>query len=243
MEQATCFGRNWYMESAPVFGIESEESGICTEIECDLRSLCELTYTRATGKHIEQRNDSAVKAGVGRPKRKKAKSVRAYKRFPYVDQGRPVDKFAAELWRLLGGPPSLPDVWVYPPTRTIQAREVAIKSFVTRFGSGVMVNKRHNYHVYFKDGKHFVRLWMSHSNSGWLDTGVLVAKAIIRLVPSMQLEDVPSGGISKSHKARYYFFPYRVFLRRRPQLDQLGKVFHYLNIEPLPELESNPVSK
>jgi len=235
IDRASCFGRHWYVE--PVMTSEQDEGGICTEIDCDLRFLCELIYSRATGKQIEQQKDEDPVSFMDTQdipdqskKKLKKKRTRTYTRFPYVDQGRPIDKLATQLWKLLGGPPSLPESWSYPTVKTKQDRAAAPQQFRDRFGPGIMVSRRLNYHSFFRNGSHFLRFWMTVPGGGWLDVSKEFVKVAMKTASTLNLENPPPG-----HGHRYAFYPQRIYVFRQSHMNRLAKVFANLGIVPLAE--------
>jgi hypothetical protein len=237
IERAPCFGRNWYIDHALTAGEDLDEGGICDQWDCDLRSLCELVYTRSTGKEIEQqKNDDPVSyqdtqeiPPQGKSKKKIKPKIRKYTRFPYVDQGRPIDKMATLIWELLGGPPSLPDSWMFPSVKTKQDLDLAPHQFRDRFGPGIMVSRRTNYHQFFKEGSHFLRLWMTAPGGGWMDISGSLAKVILKIATDLKLEHPPQKMLRK----RYRFYPYRTFIHRKAHLNRLAEVFEHLGIVPM----------
>jgi len=242
IERAPCFGRNWFIDSVIATENDTDVGGICDQWDCDLRSLCELVYTRALG--VEQKKEESPASyqdtqeippqTIGKNKRKKIKvKVRKYTRFPYVDQGRPIDKLATLIWELLGSPPALPDSWMFPSVKTKEDLELAPKQFRDRFGSGVMVSRRSNYHQFFRDGFHFLRLWMTAPGGGWMDISGDLAKAVLKVVPTLKIEHPPQGMLRK----RYRFYPHRVYIHRKAQVDRFAEVFEHLGIMPMADQE------
>lgn len=223
IEEAECFGRSWYLEYGP-------EQGICQQWDCDLRSLCELTYTRATNPAEEKGPLSISK----KPKKKRRFPDGLYEKRTYVNYGRPVDFIAEALWCLAGGPDSLPTDWNYPPARDKEERKHARRLFIDGFGPGILVSKRTNYHTYFREGAHWMRFWVRHTAGGWLDLTPELAQTILRTT-DLKLENVSHRQVQKPHR----WYPWRTFIGRKKQLNRLEKVFAELGIAPYEKEEKD----
>jgi hypothetical protein len=235
IESAPCFGRNWYIEPTD----DPEDTGICTEIECDLRALCSLVYSRASGKEItppekgpaSPQEDQEIPSLTAKKKRK-ARGSKPFLRRPYVDCGTPADKMASRIWELLGGPPSLPDTWSYPGMLRPEdkGKDLAPSLFVDKFGKGIMVSRRHAYHVYFFHGYHFLRIWVNNPNLIWLDLGKHLTKKIVQYAPGVDLQATTQSK-SKFNENRYRFYPYRVRLTAKV-FEKLADIFKHFKIRP-----------
>lgn len=220
---AECFGRQWYVDPA----VNPREGGICPQEECDLRTLCELIHTRV-GK-IETATTAKEEKEIKKEAKKQLKSRKLHRRYPYIAQGRPIDQLADKLWRLVGGPPHLPNRWAYPPSKTPKEQEVAQKIFIELYGSGILVSKRTNYHTFFRDGLHWMRFWVRHPRGGWLDLVRSLSDQVGEIVPTMERENMIERMVQPAHR----WFPHRVYVSHHQHLAQLGKVFTAMGIIPV----------
>jgi hypothetical protein len=224
IRQQHCFARCWH---------DADDRSFCTEMECDLRSLCESTWEGVRGGTIERDEDdsiivpseyrlmgSRVLKGVlprkSKIHRNKWKGVGKYSRVPYIDQGRPIDKIVYELWQYLGNPPSLPNGWAYLSSGTKEQEEQARNAFVAVMGNGLYVTRRASYHQYINNGYHFLRIWVNGASGGWVDCPLSLAR--IMLTDSKNsIEKTPESG----KKTKFRFYPYRVFISKPSSLDRL----------------------
>ena len=232
MDRAGCFGYGWYTDLSQVTEDDDDPGGPCLETECDLRRLCQLVYQRSSEILEGQREPEPEKTRTlivlrksrkkrGRPRlhtkivpKGKWKGTGKYERISYVSAGRPVDLLAHDMWEAFGCPPSLPNSWTYPPSRTLEQRELAKKNFVKEFGDGVVVTKRMQYHQYLVDGVHLMRYWVNAAGGGWLDLNPPLAR-IILTHNSMDIEQTSKSG------RKYRFYPYRTYVSRQRHFNRL----------------------
>lgn len=220
---AECFGRQWYVDPA----VNPAEGGLCPQEECDLRTLCELIYTRV--QKIETATTAKEEKEINQEAKKTFRSRKVHRRYPYLAMGRPIDQLADKLWRLVGGPPSLPNRWAYPPSKTPKEQEVAQKIFIELYGSGILVSKRTNYHTFFRDGLHWMKFWVRHPRGGWLDLVRSLSDAVGEITPTMERENMIERMVQPSHR----WFSHRVYVSHHQHLTQLGKVFVSMGIAPV----------
>ena len=234
IEQSDCFGRGWYVDPADMVEEEIDIGGPCTILECQLRRWCELVYGRATGtadseppKRTPRQRLLVAKRKVrgGRLKLTERPSKRKYEgkydRHPYVDVGRPVDKFGSSLWQLLGEPPELPKNWSFPLPKTGEQKEDSRQLFVEKFGSGVVLTRRMQYHQYFINGVHLMRFWVNAAGGGWLDFNLVLSRIIFKQKKRLDVERTPESG----RKTKYRFYPYRTYLSRQKHINRLRDAF------------------
>lgn len=212
--ETPCFVRLWH---------DQELDEYCDLIDCDLRKLCQSTWEKVKGGLAADEVPPTAswspsqKRKVGRPRTGRAVTLRSkwkgkgkYKRHQYVDQGRPVDRFAHTISELLGHPPELPDAWRYPVSKTKEQQEKAIQLFIQTFGPGAWVIRRTSYHQYLFEGQHLMRFWVgSGGGGGYLDLSRRVAK-IISKIKGIDLEKSPVSG----YKTKFRFYPFRMFIGR-----------------------------
>lgn len=211
-----CFARCWH---------DDDDGSYCTEMECDLRGLCETTWENVRGGVLRAEDDSIIVPAeyrlIGSKIRKGAfprasvisrskwKNTGKYARFPYVDQGRPIDRIAYDLWSYLGGPPSLPASWTYIASRTVEEEEKAHTHFISTLGSGLFVTRRASYHQYLFNGYHLLRIWVNAAGGGWVDCVRELSRILLSDSRNM-IEKTPDSG----KKTKFRFYPYRVFLSK-----------------------------
>jgi hypothetical protein len=215
-----CFARCWYDE---------DEKSYCTEMDCDLRRLCETTWESVRGGALSRDEDDSIIITPEPPthrmiggklrkvypvrsskiKKSQWKGIGKYSRVPYVDQGRRVDQIAHELWTYLGSPPSLPSSWTYPVSQTLVQQEQARYAFVEVFGVNLHVVRRPSYHQYIHNGYHLMRLWTNAACGGWADCTQALARFLLADGRNM-IEKTPLSG----QRTKYRFYPYRVFLSK-----------------------------
>lgn len=217
-----CFVRCWYDE---------EDRSFCTEMDCDLRDLCESTWESIRG-GIEARGDDdsiitpsptrtigkRIRKGVRqspRIPRFKWKGTGKYDRVPYVDQGRPIDHIAHTIWSLLGDPPTLPSDWCYGTSQTKDQEEQARNQFVSVFGTGLYVIRRASYHQYILNGYHLLRIWVNSAGGGWVDCSQDLSRNLLQDAKNM-IERTPASG----RKTKFRFYPYRVFLSKPGSIER-----------------------
>jgi hypothetical protein len=226
-----CFARCWH---------DAEERTFCTEMDCDLRQLCEATWESVCG-GIEYSDDdtkptiTVAETLLATParwrfmrdkQRKLAKKTRKfswsgtgrYSRVPYVDQGRPIDKIVFDLWTFLGGPPTLPYNWRYPLSQTREQEEQARLIFIEKFGDGLFVIRRTSWHQYFHNGYHLFRIWVNAASGGWVDVIRILARALLADDRNI-VKKVPY--IGKYSKFRFY--PYRAWLSKPGSIERFKK--------------------
>lgn len=210
-----CFARLWFNE---------QDGSYCTEMECQLRGLCELSYHQAVGFPAAPEEPSKVEPPpkVPRPSVRPAPSVQrrpakkrkvrlpdSFKRaaaFAYTDQGRPVDAHAKTLWEKVGEPPELPPQWSYGNAATTEQRKISRSEFVKQYGSGLLVTRRSSYHQYFYNGIHVCRLWVHTGSSAWMDCCLELARALnakgYHLAPTMPKD--------RRHRFQWYEFKIKI---------------------------------
>jgi hypothetical protein len=218
IRETPCFAKLWR---------DPDTDEYCEHVDCDLRQLCQTTWTSVLG-GLEAHELSpmvtwsprAKRKRPGRPrkekvtKRSKWKGTGKYNRHPYQDTGRPIDTFAKSLWEFLGQPVSLPNSWKYPISKTKEQKEEAAKIFVEEYGCGLFVIRRASYHQYLFEGKHLLRLWTNAGGGGWLDCSYYFARLLTKN-GKIDLVKTPASG----YKTKFRFYPYRMFLGREKELD------------------------
>lgn len=230
-----CFARCWHDE---------EDETYCTEMDCDLRDLCETTWELVRGGLLERTDSESIDSpaqtrkigtrikrdGVLRrpPKipKGKWKGTGKYERVPYLDQNRPIDRVAHVLWEFLGSPPALPADWSYAISKTKEQEERARSEFVAIFGTGVHVVRRASYHQYICNGYHLLRIWVNGAGGGWVDCATALSKALLSDSKNM-IERTPISG----RKTKFRFYPYRVFLAKPASIERFK-----IALTTLPEL-------
>jgi len=230
-----CFARCWHDE---------EDHTFCTEMECDLRGLCETTWEGVRGGTIERDEDDSIiapanirmiggklkKGAFPKPSvisRGKWKGTGKYDRVPYVDQNRPVDKIAHTIWTYMGCPASLPDDWSYPISHTKEQEEAARIIFINVFGTSTYLVRRSSYHQYISNGYHLLRIWMNGAGGSWVDVIPSLSKILLSDSKNM-IEKTPTSG----KKTKFRFYPYRVYLSKPSSIER----FKYA-LTQLPEFE------
>jgi len=213
VQDTPCFARLWHNE---------QDGSYCTEMDCQLRGLCELSYHQAVGFPAapEEPKQVAPPRAAPRPlvrppearrqaKKNKIRLASSFKRaaaFAYIDQGRPVDAFAQALWQKLGEPKELPPEWDYGVAATMEQRKEARASFIKEYGDGLLVTRRSSYHQYFFNGIHVCRLWVSTGSSAWLDCCLELARGLnakgYRLAPVTPKD--------RRHRFQWYEFKIKV---------------------------------
>jgi len=236
IDASPCFGRQWYVDQYDDPNGE-EESGICPEDGCDLREWCQLVWQRASQQQLDQSTESpperAEEVLLKRPGKKRLDGK--YLRHPYISTGRPVDKLAHRVWELLGGPPELPTTWTYPPAKTKEQQDHAAWIFKEIYGEGLICTKRQNYHQYFREGKHFLRVWVRLPGGAWFDLSPLLAKAVVKYT-DLNVEQL---SLEKRKTKPYWHYPYRIYIHKMKNLMRLAKAFEPLGIRPLADLQFN----
>lgn len=230
-----CFARCWH---------DDDDGSFCTEMECDLRGLCETTWEGVRGGVLRRDEDDSIivpseyrligtkiKKGIlpktDRISRNKWKGTGKYRRVPYVDQGRPIDRIAYDLWLYMGSPPSLPGDWAYLTSKTKEQEEQARSAFVAMMGTSLFVTRRASYHQYIHNGYHLLRIWVNGAGGGWVDC--ILGLARILLTDSKNaIEKTPESG----KKTKFRFYPYRVFLSKPSSVERFK-----LALTKLPGLE------
>jgi hypothetical protein len=210
IKETSCFARQWF---------DKDDGSFCDQLECDLRDLCEKTWTKVDGGlHADSRiNAPAQVRRLGKKKTRakkpktaahgKWKGTSKYDRVPYMDQGRQIDRVANAIFQFLGSPASLPAGWIYPVSKTKEQQERARTEFCEMYGRGVFVIRRASYHQYFVDGAHLLRLWVNAAGGGWVDCSKRLSKVILKQGKGI-FEATPSTG----KKTKFRFYPYRIFL-------------------------------
>jgi hypothetical protein len=218
IKSSSCFAKMWR---------DSDDDSICDELECDLRDLCQATWTSIKGGYTSAEDSLTTPARVrllgkkrkrGRPPKKKKKKLAGcgrYERVPYVSTGRPVDEIARALYEFLGAPPRLPTTWYYGASKTQAQVNEARELFINEFGTGLFIIERSSYHHYMLNGDHFMRFWVNSAGGGWMDLSPMLTKAIMRTGRSDPAKTPASGRSTK-----FRFYPYRVFLSSKKSVKQ-----------------------
>lgn len=227
IREARCFAKLWF---------NSDDESFCSEMDCDLRRLCQSTWEMVCGQVVTKVVDGETVTGPASafqkryiggklkpaifpkplkkdsPERTKWLETDKYERVPYVDLNRPVDRVARVVWKFLGEPPTLQG-WTYPPHTRYQQEE-ARQQFITVYGGGILVCKRTNYHHYMYDGVHFFRLWVVSGGGGWADCNNVLSQLLLKDAKN-KIEQPP-----KTSKKKYKYYPYRVFLSGAPSVER-----------------------
>jgi len=219
IRKADCFVREWF---------DPTDGSFCSQLECDLRELCQATWESVDGDLTLPGEMLAAPARVrvlgkkkkrGRPPGKSKKKrwqepkwegTGKYERVPYVSTGRPVDLIAQNIFEYLGMPAHLPTDWFYGPSRTQAELNQSREAFVGRFGEGLYITQRSSYHQYLLDGEHLMRLWVNAAGGGWLDCSRELSRSLLR-AGTLDLVKTPASGRSTKFK----FYPYRTFISRK----------------------------
>lgn len=227
IKETKCFAYLWR---------DPETEEFCTELECDLRRLCQLTWERVEGglpplEPVPRLWGSEKRKKVGRKrdssgriiKRAKWKHTTKYNRQPYQDRGRPIDKIAMQLFCLLGKPQELPDPWKYPEKKKKGKIVDQAKEFIEQHGPGVRIAKRSSYHQYLFQGRHLMRLWVDANGGGWLDCSKSLAHFLSK-GGKIDLEKPPESG----YKTKYRYYPFRVYLSRDRDVEKIKTALHLI---------------
>lgn len=228
IKRTECFGHGFYID--PVDVPEGDEGGICLQTDCDLYGLCRLVWNRASdeAKAPDQTTETV--------KERKVFTLDGMReRHPYVHAGRPVDDLAKNIWEMVGQPPMINNNWNYPPSRTATEKKAAAKVFTDRWGGGLVISRRINYHQYFLDGVHLLRFWTRTAGGGWLDLNPSIAKALLKL-GEIDVQETPKRSDGETNR-RYRFYPYRCWVSRRRHLNRLRRAFEAYGILAV---EENP---
>ena len=226
IEETDCFGYGWFIP----------EEGECPESACDLRSLCQLVYKRAHKQEganpKEDDNDEELrefKEIDEKNKKGKFKGTRMYERKPYVSKNRLSDKLASLLWEALGSPPEINDnSWSYPgPNKTEKQRNQSAREFMKQYGTGTLVVKRVNYHLYFFNGRHLLRIWVRYSTGCWTDLSSDLGMELMHSTPL----DIKSDPVRATEKPNQ-FFPYRLYTNKKSQIKRLAEVLQKWGVAP-----------
>lgn len=226
IKKTECFGFGWLLP----------EEGECPESSCDLRSLCQLVYKRAhkdeEPKPEEDKDDPELqefKKIDEENKQGKFKGTGMYERKPYVSKNRLSDRLAAMLWEALGSPPEIADTnWTYPgPNKTEKQRNQSAREFMRQYGAGLLVSKRANYHLYFFNGRHLIRMWVRHSTGCWTD---LSSDLGMELMHNSTLE--VKADLVRAAETPHQFFPYRTYINKKNQIKSLAEVLKPWGVAP-----------
>lgn len=239
IDRADCFGRGWFIDQAEATDFDEDEGGICTEVECELRYLCELVHKRVS----ENERIGTIESSVIQPfykkqviKKKRGRPFKVDKEFlsrrskrgnektPYVDLGRTIDVIADKIWKAVGSPPSLPENWYYQTTFNTEIMKlprseidkVSQRTFMDKYGEGLIITRRFNWHQYFFNGIHLMRLWVWAASGGWLDLNKHLSKIMVKQGKA-ELEMPPE----KARKKKYRHFPYRMYVSKQQHLHRL----------------------
>lgn len=222
IERTECFGYGFYID--PADADEGDEGGICLQTDCDLYGLCRLVWTRSTDTDKPDAEEQAENKVNNR--RRTLDGMR--ERHPYVPSGRPVDDLAKKIWEMVGQPPAINNNWAYPPSRTPKEKEAAARNFRDRWGGGLVISRRINYHQFFLEGAHLMRFWTRSAGGGWLDLSPEIAQALVKL-NELEVQEVPRQKDGLTHK-RYRFYPHRCWISRKRHLNRLRRAFKEFGI-------------
>lgn len=234
IDRAKCFGYGWYVDPQEITDEDDDDGGFCTEVDCDLfkSNLCEMIWTRATrGQQIEREEQQEEISTTLKKSKKKKEKYRdgMYEKYPYVDRGYPVDKLASEIWQMVGCPPEIPGLWLHASFRNKLQRQIAKETFVRKYGDGLLVSRRRNYHVYILDGASVFRFWVRHPGGGWLDMCKEISQLVLKL-DDKELELKTPRQTSISTKSRYRWFPGTVWVSRKRHLKRVRIIFEKFGI-------------
>jgi hypothetical protein len=118
-------------------------------------------------RHGRQLQTKKKKRPKKRSRRKRPGPPKA--RVPYLDTGRPVDKFMKVIFQDVGEPPALPESWKYPTASSRVQREIAANWFVEQYGKGLVVNRRASCWTFFYNGMHVCRMWTNAASGALVD--------------------------------------------------------------------------
>jgi len=225
IEDTECFGYGWFLP----------REGECLEKNCDLRSMCQLVYKRAHIEEETQRKEEEAqrkeeeedpelkefKELDEKHRKGKFKEIGMYERKPYVSKNRLSDRLAMMLWESLGSPPEIPDQnWIYPgPNKTEKQRNKSAREFMRQYGIGMLTSKRTNYHLYFHNGRHLLRIWVRYSTGCWTDLSSDLGMELMHHTPLKVEMD-----LVRAQEKPHQFFPYRTKITKKSQIKSLTEV-------------------
>ena len=233
IQATSCFGRMWFDPGDKTYCPETEcavrslcevayhqamesvedELLVAEEIE-ELEGAVTITEAtprpKATGPLIGQKKKRANRVLSKKEKKARAKQKKVIKggkirstRTPYIDQGRPVDKFAKMIWTQVGTPPELPPNWGYCSVGSLEDRTYAQGEFIKKFSGHLVVSRRAGYHQYFSEGLHVIRFWVNAAGHGNVDMAPAVSEEMKKLGFLVKVTPV------KDKKHRFNFYPDR----------------------------------
>jgi hypothetical protein len=202
IKQSECFASMW-----------QDESGVCPEVQCNLRAACQEAYNavhdpavavaaqpakpvvapKATKKLFG--GDKVKRRGLGNitdKKRNKWQGTGKYQRQGYVSMGRPVDQALGHLIEGLGNPTILPKGW----------HHTQFDEHYKKLGR-LLLSQTSSYTSVMVDGRVLLRFWTNAGGCAIVDFAPDIHAIVTAFKPLGRAVPVPDGSRKKLAPCEY----------------------------------------